>query len=66
MSLSEHYLRLMNLANQAHDRETYQYFVDQAKSCSMRHRPIHPISPYRFSLEAPISISRKWQDVSNQ
>ena len=31
MSLSEHYLRLMNLANQAHDRETYQYFVDQAQ-----------------------------------
>ena len=31
MSLSEHYLRLMNLANQAHDRDTYQYFVDQAQ-----------------------------------
>ena len=32
MSLSEHYLRLMNLANQAHDRETYQYFVDRPKA----------------------------------
>ena len=31
MSLSEHYLKLMNLANQAHDRQTYQYFVDQAQ-----------------------------------
>ena len=31
MSLGEHYLRLMNLANQAHDRETYHYFVNQAQ-----------------------------------
>ncbi len=31
MSLSEHYLRLMNLANQAQDRETYHYFVQKAQ-----------------------------------
>ena len=31
MPLGEHYLRLMNLANQAHDRETYHYFVNQAQ-----------------------------------
>ena len=31
MSLSEHYLRLMNLANQAQDPETYHYFVQKAQ-----------------------------------
>ena len=31
MSLSEHYLRLMNLANQAQDRDTYHYFVQKAQ-----------------------------------
>jgi len=31
MSLSDHYLRLMNLANQAQDRETYHYFVQKAQ-----------------------------------
>ena len=31
MSLSEHYLRLMNLANQAQDSETYHYFVQKAQ-----------------------------------
>ena len=40
MPLGEHYLRLMNLANQAHDRETYHYFVNQAQKLLSEEVPI--------------------------
>ena len=40
MPLGEHYLRLMNLANQAHDRETYHYFVNQAQKLLNEEVPI--------------------------